>query len=96
MTLEGNESLSKFPPLDCRFINQITITLDQHSRIASDFDDMDKEFFFYALLINQTLFSKLISLAYLFQRFWNKISQKISTRLARHHIQRYSASDAAA
>ena len=36
------------------------------------------------------------SLAELFQRFWDKISQKISTRLDRHHMQRFSASDAAA
>ena len=31
-----------------------------------------------------------------FQRSWDKISQNISTRLARHHIQRFSESDAAA
>ena len=31
-----------------------------------------------------------------FQRFLNENSQKISTRIVRHHIQRYSASDAAA
>ena len=36
------------------------------------------------------------SLAELFQKIWNKISHKISTRLARHHKQRFSASDAAA
>ena len=36
------------------------------------------------------------SLAELFQRFLNKNSQKISTRIARHHLQKYSASDAAA
>ena len=35
------------------------------------------------------------SLAELFQRCLNKNFQKISTRIARHHIQRYSASDAA-
>ena len=35
------------------------------------------------------------SLPELFQRFLNKISQKISTGLAKHQIQRYSASEAA-
>ena len=35
------------------------ITLDQYSRIATDFDDMNKEFFFYGLFIIETLFSKL-------------------------------------
>ena len=35
-------------------------------------------------------------LAELFQRFWYKSSQKISTGLARHHIERFSASDTAA
>ena len=36
------------------------------------------------------------SLVELLQRVWNKISQKISTRPTRHHILRFSASDAAA
>ena len=36
------------------------------------------------------------SLAELFQILWNKNFQKIPTRLVRHHIQRFSASDAAA
>ena len=48
------------------------------------------------MFIIETLFSKLFSLAELFQKFWNKIAQKISTRLGRHHEQRFSASDAAA
>ena len=37
-----------------------------------------------------------IRLAESFQRFWNKKTPKISTRLAWHHLQRLSASDAAA
>ena len=36
------------------------------------------------------------SLAELFQRFWSRNSQTIFTRLVRHHIQRFSASGAAA
>ena len=36
------------------------------------------------------------SLAGLFKRFWNKISQKILKMQARHHIQRFSASEATA
>ena len=39
---------------------------------------------------------KCFRIAEQFQRCWNKISQKIFKRLARHHIQRFSASDAAA
>ena len=32
---------------------------DQHSRIATDFDDMNKEWFLYGLFIIETLLSKL-------------------------------------
>ena len=35
------------------------MTLDRHSRIATDFDDVNKEFFFYGLFIIETLLSKL-------------------------------------
>ena len=31
----------------------------QHSQIATEFDDMNKEFFFYGLCMNETLFRKL-------------------------------------
>ena len=47
------------------------------------------------LLLKRCLVNRF-RLAELFQRFWNKMSQKISIGLARHHIQRFSASDAAA
>ena len=36
-----------------------SVTLDQHSRIATDFDNMNEELFFYGLFIIKTLFSKL-------------------------------------
>ena len=35
-------------------------------------------------------------LAESYRRFWNKNSQKISTKLAMHHLQRFPATDAAA
>ena len=35
------------------------MTLDQHSRIARDIDDMNIEFLVYSLFINEKLFSKL-------------------------------------
>ena len=35
------------------------MTLDRYSRITTDLDDMNKEFFFYGLFNNETLFSKL-------------------------------------
>ena len=77
-------------------IKPITITLDQHSRIAKNFDDINKKSFSTACLLLKRCLVNLLSLAELFQKFWNKIAQKISTRLARHHKQRFSASDAAA
>ena len=37
----------------------ICLVLNQHFQLATYFDDMNKEFFLYALSINETLFSKL-------------------------------------
>ena len=51
--------------------------------------------FFYGLFLLKRCLANCFSLVELFQRFWNNISRKISTRLARHHIQRFSASGAA-
>ena len=35
------------------------MTLDQHSQITKDFDNMNKELFFYGIFSIETLFSKL-------------------------------------
>ena len=57
---------------------------------------MNQKFFFYSLFIMKCCKVDIFSLAELFQQFWNKIAKKISIRLARHHKQKFSASDAAA
>ena len=58
---------------------------------------MNKAFVLCVLLITETLFiGSCFSIAELFPRCWNKNSQQIFTRLARHHIQRLSESDAVA
>ena len=85
--------LANAPIVETKFLELAMSLLDFSPRIPLGTFSI---LLFYALFIIETLFSKLFSLAELFQRFWNKISQKISTRLARHHIQRFSASDAAA
>ena len=46
--------------------------------------------------LNKTCVAYCKRLAESFKIFWNKNFQTISTRLARHHLQRFSASDAAA
>ena len=57
-----NEYLSKLMNRWIRFrlevVSLITNDENQYSRVATDFDDMNKEFFFYGLFINVTLLSK--------------------------------------
>ena len=55
-----------------------------------------KNYFSTVCLFLKCCLVNFFSLADLFKKIWNKIAHKISTRLARHHVQRFSASDAAA
>ena len=56
ITFEGNESLNNY-----RLKDVSLITINDNSwptfQLATDFDDINKEFVLYALLVNETLFS---------------------------------------
>ena len=73
------------------------ITLDQLSRFETYFNGMHKEFVLYICpRLNKTCVAYCTRLAESFQRFRNENAQEIYTRVARHHLQRFSVSDAAA
>ena len=96
ITFEENGSLNNFPPLGCQCNNQwrqLLINIPCLQQISMTWI---KNSFSMVEWLNKTCLAYCTRLAELFQTIRNKNSQNISTGLARHHLQRFSASDAAA
>ena len=93
---EEKESLSNFPPQGCQFNNQTRQLLINIPDLQQISMTRIKNSFCTVHWQNKTCVVYCKRFAESLWIFLNKNSQTISTKLARHHLQRFSASDAAA